>query len=68
MPAEVTCLGYTCPQCRERVVVLCSAQHPPMEFVTGGEIESKCKCGWGRSVLLSDIHTLDLWIEYAMAA
>ena len=68
MPDDVTYLGYVCPQCEERVVVLCSFQHPPIEFVTRGRIESKCKCGLGRTTSLGDIKKLDVWTEYPVTA
>jgi hypothetical protein len=61
MATEVTYLGYTCPLCGECVVVLCSSQHPPIEFVTMGRIETKCKCGLGRTILLADIHLMFGW-------
>ncbi len=64
MAAEVTYLGYTCPQCGERVVVLSSSWHPPVEFVTKGRIESKCKCGLERTIPLADVRKLDVWTEY----
>jgi hypothetical protein len=68
MPDEVTYLGYVCPQCGERVVVLCSFQHPPIEVVVRGRIESKCKCGLPRTIPLGDIKKLDVWTEYPVTA
>jgi transcription elongation factor Elf1 len=64
MSVEVTYLGYTCPRCGQRVVVLCSCWHPPIEFVTKGQIESKCKCGLERTIPLGDVRNLDVWTEY----
>ena len=64
MSAEVTYLGYTCPQCGERVVVLSSSRHPPVEFVTKGQIESECDCGLKRTIPLADVRELDVWTEY----
>lgn len=68
MSAEVTCLGYICPHCGERVLVLCSSRHLPVEFVTRGRIESRCKCGLESTIPLADVQSLDIWVEYPMAA
>jgi hypothetical protein len=55
-------VGYTCPLCKQRVVVLRSSKPPhdcPEVFI------SKCPCGFERPIRLAEIQELDVWREAA---
>jgi hypothetical protein len=54
-------VGYTCPLCGRRVVVLRSCD--PVR--DAGPLESECPCGFIRPIETKDIQSLDVWREPA---
>jgi|SRR5579883_418036 len=58
MSSEIICVGYTCPLCKQRVVVLRSSDPPPQN---SDLIHSQCKCGYYRPVRISEIQFLEVW-------
>jgi hypothetical protein len=59
---QITCVGYTCPNCNQRVAVLRSST-PPLDFV-GHFMQSICRCGRDRQISEEEIPSLDIWTEF----
>lgn len=53
-------VGYQCPLCQQRVVVLRSTDPPPEHVAV---IESQCPCGFVRPVRIEEIQELEVWRE-----
>lgn len=62
MSTEIVCVGYRCPICGHRVVVLRSCE--PV-LVPSDPILSQCSCGYYRPVYIEDLQSLDVWRESA---
>ena len=60
MSSEIVSVGYKCPICTRRVVVLrsCEAKRNPSE-----PIVSECHCGYCRPIYIADVQSLDVWHE-----
>ncbi len=63
MASQVTYVGYNCPICKQRVVVL-SSLAPPTRLPISS-IESECQCGYALRIAIDQIQTLDTWRESA---
>jgi len=61
LPDQVTCVGYTCPICKRRVIVLRSSA-PPKKSPTY-HFESECECGFALLIGLEQIQALETWRE-----
>jgi len=64
LPAIVS-LGYICPNCETRVVVLRSSD-PPMKCPAA--IFVRCTCGHTRYIGMDEIQSLEVWREKPKAA
>jgi hypothetical protein len=56
----VVSIGYYCPLCGSRVIVL-SSEHPPETELRGEFLPSQCHCGFEQPIHISDLQTLDIW-------
>jgi hypothetical protein len=61
MSAEIVCVGYKCPICGRRVVVLRSCE----PTLPTDPILSECICGYYRPVHIDELQSLDVWRESA---
>ncbi len=59
---QITCVGYTCLGCRQRVAVLRST-NPQPDF-SAPIFKSKCLCGLTRWILDDEVLSLEIWTEF----
>jgi C4-type Zn-finger protein len=60
MSTEIICVGYKCPVCHQRVPVMRSCDAIPHATDI---VQSECKCGYGRTINLTDVQQLEVWRE-----
>jgi hypothetical protein len=55
--AEIICVGYSCPICKQKVVVLRSSD----TIAKATDVTSQCECGFMRPIRIAEIQSLDVW-------